>query len=202
MSITIGLQGDKNDQYGRGAWRTMHRSSDRLLCPVEALKHIRVTRATLGKVDEEILCAGVTSDQVTHALKKVARQAGIPASAYSTHSIRINGATALLNGAADGLANKLLGRWMSNCFEAYPVQAASVTVDLASTIVVKHHRASPKAREPIQHLLGSLTMHTSSPAVAQSKRAPLAPTFISRSSRGWKDLCQNRRRHIADISLT
>ncbi|TYZ62755.1 hypothetical protein PybrP1_006935 [[Pythium] brassicae (nom. inval.)] len=56
------------------------------------------------------LCAGVTSGQVGQALKKVARLAGVPVRTYSTHSIRIGGATALLNGAADSLAIKLLSR--------------------------------------------------------------------------------------------
>ncbi|KAG6959469.1 hypothetical protein JG687_00008773 [Phytophthora cactorum] len=46
-----------------------------------------------------------------------ARAAGVPPVKYSTHSIRSGGATALVNGGAEGLVNKLLGRWMSNCYE-------------------------------------------------------------------------------------
>ena len=35
----------------------------------------------------------------------------------TTHTVRIGGATKLLNAGADLLAVKILGRWLSNCFE-------------------------------------------------------------------------------------
>ncbi|OWZ06205.1 LOW QUALITY PROTEIN: hypothetical protein PHMEG_00021579 [Phytophthora megakarya] len=40
----------------------------------------------------------------------------------STHSLRTGGATAPLSGKADSLSIKLLSRWISRCFEEYPLQ--------------------------------------------------------------------------------
>ncbi|KAE8978824.1 hypothetical protein PF011_g23090 [Phytophthora fragariae] len=60
---------------------------------------------------------------------------GAPTANYSTHSIRSGGATALLNGKTDSLSIKRLGRWMSNCFEGYPVMAAKATIGLARRMV-------------------------------------------------------------------
>lgn len=62
------------------------------------------------------------------------RSVGDPESNYSTHSIRLGSATALLSCRADSLSIKLLGRWMSRCdedyrmsrcYKDYPVQAAA-----------------------------------------------------------------------------
>lgn len=49
-AVTIGLCGAKNDQFGRGAWRTMHKSGDKILCPVSALLHINKARTKLNRV--------------------------------------------------------------------------------------------------------------------------------------------------------
>lgn len=58
---------------------------------------------------------------VAAAFKKVAVSAGVSPANYSTHSIRIGGATALMNGTADSLAIKHFGHWVSNCYEDYSV---------------------------------------------------------------------------------
>ncbi|OWY98420.1 ABC transporter, partial [Phytophthora megakarya] len=63
------------------------------------------------------------------AFKAVAKSIGVPESNYSTHSVRIGGATTLLSGQANSTAIKLLGRWVSNCFEQYPIQAANSTIN-------------------------------------------------------------------------
>jgi len=134
-AVTIGLSGAKNDQYGRGAWRTMHKSGDRRLCPVRALKHLTRARQELGVSNSKYLAVDLTAKAVADALKATAARAGVPPSRYSTHSLRSGGATALLTGKADSLAIKLLGRWMSRCYEEYPVQAASSTADLSRRMV-------------------------------------------------------------------
>jgi len=133
-AVTIGLAGAKNDQYGRGSWRTMHKSGDPVLCPVRALRHIRRARLELNSNDTH-LCGSLGCRAVTNALKQTARRIGVPDINYSTHSIRIGGATALISGGADGLSVKLLGRWMSNCYAEYPVQSAAATRDLARRMV-------------------------------------------------------------------
>ncbi|ETO73028.1 hypothetical protein F444_10990 [Phytophthora nicotianae P1976] len=90
-AVTIGLEGSKNDQYGRGAWRTMHSSGDKLLCPAEALRHILAARRGLNKMNSEYLCLDLDSKTVAKALKATAEKAGVPASNYATHSLRIGG---------------------------------------------------------------------------------------------------------------
>ncbi|OWY95347.1 hypothetical protein PHMEG_00034673, partial [Phytophthora megakarya] len=52
-----------------------------------------------------------------------------------THSIRIDGTSALLNGEVNSLSIKLLGRWASNCFEDYPVQTARSTIGLSNRML-------------------------------------------------------------------
>ncbi|OWZ06505.1 hypothetical protein PHMEG_00021235 [Phytophthora megakarya] len=133
-SVTIGLEGAKNDQYGRGAWRTMHASGDPIICPVVALQHVLEARVATGS-NTEFLCGEVSAADVSKALKSVARTVGVPQANYSTHSIRIGGATALLSGGASHLAIKLLGRWISSCFEEYRIQAAESTRSLAQRMV-------------------------------------------------------------------
>ncbi|POM70022.1 Hypothetical protein PHPALM_13623, partial [Phytophthora palmivora] len=139
-AVTIGLCVAKNDQYGRGAWRTMHRSGDRLLCPVLALKYLLRARRELGFAQHPHLCADLTSKAVAKVLKKAARRASVELSNYSTHSLRSGGATALLSGKADNLSIKLLGRWISRCFEEYPLQNATATTDLSRRMVFPHQR--------------------------------------------------------------
>jgi len=50
---------------------------------------------------------------------------GLDATSY-TQSIRIGGSTALLNGGANPLVIKLLGRGMSDCYQSYPVLTSKV----------------------------------------------------------------------------
>ena len=134
-AVTIGLEGSKNDQFGRGAWRTMHKSGDRCLCPVRALHHIFAARRALKMSSHRYLCLDLDAKTVSQALKNTAASIGVSPSNYSTHSLRSGGATALLSGKADSLSIKLLGRWMSSCFEEYPLQSAASTVDLSRRMV-------------------------------------------------------------------
>ncbi|OWY99256.1 hypothetical protein PHMEG_00029771, partial [Phytophthora megakarya] len=132
-AVTIGLEGAKNDQYGRGAWRTMHASGDRSLCPVRALRHIRSARTQLASAHCEHLCMNLSSEEVAMRLKQVAIKVGVLPSRYAT--LRIGGATSLLNARVDSLAIKLLGRWVSRCYEEYPVQAAAATAGLSGRMI-------------------------------------------------------------------
>ncbi|ETP51692.1 hypothetical protein F442_03231, partial [Phytophthora nicotianae P10297] len=51
---------------------------------------------------------------------KRAEARGMDFTRFSTHSVRISGATALLNAGADKHAIKLLERWMSSAYDDYP----------------------------------------------------------------------------------
>ncbi|ETP14798.1 hypothetical protein F441_10285 [Phytophthora nicotianae CJ01A1] len=74
-AVTIGLEG----------------SGDKLLCPVEALRHILTARRGINKMNSEYLCLDLDSKTVSKALKATAEKAGVPASNYATHSLRIGG---------------------------------------------------------------------------------------------------------------
>ncbi|ETL87165.1 hypothetical protein L917_13566 [Phytophthora nicotianae] len=129
-AVPIGLSGARNDQFGRGAWRTMHPSGDRILCPLMALRNLLKARRELKMAACEYLCL-----DLDHALKRIAKNVGVPAANYATHSLRSGGATALLQDNVGSLAIKLLGRWKSRCYEDYPRQSASSTAQLAHRMV-------------------------------------------------------------------
>ena len=74
---------------------------------------------------------GVGNGHVVQLLKEVASELGLNAANYSTHSIRIGGSTALLNSGANPLVIKLLGRWLSDCYQSYPVLTAKGTVGVS-----------------------------------------------------------------------
>ncbi|ETM97897.1 hypothetical protein PPTG_19900, partial [Phytophthora nicotianae INRA-310] len=123
VAVTIGLAGAKNDQFGRGAWRTMHATGDKVFCSTKALHHLQQARKELGCSSAKYLCVNLTGEEVTWTFKTLALNVGVSPDKYATHSVRIGGASALLSGEADSLEINLLGRWMSHSYEDYPVLA-------------------------------------------------------------------------------
>ncbi|EGZ13287.1 hypothetical protein PHYSODRAFT_335049 [Phytophthora sojae] len=113
-AVTIGLAGAKNDQ---------------------ALYHVLRARAELRQNAAPNLCVDLRAGEVSDRLKAVASSIGVDPHQYATHSVRIGGATALLSGEADGLAIKLLGRWLSNTYESYPVLGPEATLGLSSHMI-------------------------------------------------------------------
>ncbi len=111
----------------------MHKSGHDLICPVVGLQHIRKASKQLGYTAS--LTGDIRSQELSNTIKAAAIIHGFDARDYSTHSVRIGGATALLNSGVDSLAIKLLGRWLSSCFEEYPVQEAKGTRGLSKAMV-------------------------------------------------------------------
>ncbi|ETK95011.1 hypothetical protein L915_02029 [Phytophthora nicotianae] len=142
ISVTIDLEGTMNDQVDREAWRTMRASGDLIICPVKALKAIYKARKATATTSP-YLCADLSAVLVAKALKETAKAIGVPEDRYSTHSVRIGGATALLSGQASSIAIKPLGRWLSNCYEQYPTHAASFTKTLSRRMTENHGQQSP-----------------------------------------------------------
>ena len=127
--VGITLKGAKNNQYGRNEVRVQHATGDKVLCPVLAARWIMSAANHFGtSLDEPALSTGsgygVTAEWVIKVLKTLAKSMGLDPANYSSHSVRIGGATILLNAGCDPLIIKLLGRWLSNCFEEYPVLLA------------------------------------------------------------------------------
>ncbi|RLN94321.1 hypothetical protein BBJ28_00025157 [Nothophytophthora sp. Chile5] len=134
--VGIRLTGAKNNQFGREEARYHHRSGDKILCPVKAARWIlKGAQAFKTRPDQPALAmgasSGISAEDVAAKLKSTARAASLDPTVYSTHSIRIGGATRLLNAGADRLVIKLMGRWLSNAFEEYPVLTSEGSKDLA-----------------------------------------------------------------------
>ncbi|KAE8913471.1 hypothetical protein PF003_g3141 [Phytophthora fragariae] len=136
VMVSIRLTGAKNNQYGEEEERFHFRSGDAVLCPVKAARWIKKAATTL-KTNENhpalsmSAAKGVNSKDMANIVKSAARAAGLDPARFSTHSVRIGGATSLLNSGADRLVLKVMGRWLSNAFEAYPVLTASGSKHLA-----------------------------------------------------------------------
>ena len=134
--VGITLKGAKNNQYGRNEVRIQHKTGDKVLCPVVAARWIKHAAKYFGTgVDEPALSTGhgngVSAVWIIKILKSLAKSMGLNPQDYSSHSVRIGGATILLNTGCNPLIIKLLGRWLSNCFEEYPVLLASGTVGVS-----------------------------------------------------------------------
>ncbi|KAE9278965.1 hypothetical protein PF008_g28488 [Phytophthora fragariae] len=134
--VGIRLTGAKNNQFGREEFRYHDKSRDTLLCPVNAARWIvKGAKFFKTRADQPALSAGATSGisakEVAAVIKQAAARQGMDPDRFSTHSVRIGGATALLNAGADRLVIKIMGRWMSSTFEDYPVLTAQGSTGLA-----------------------------------------------------------------------
>ncbi|KAG3112375.1 hypothetical protein PI124_g8408 [Phytophthora idaei] len=74
---------------------------------------------------------GVSAGEVAKIVKAAAQEEGLDPTRFSTHSVRIGGATKLLNAGVDSLTTKVLGRWLSSCFEESPVLTSDGTAGLS-----------------------------------------------------------------------
>jgi hypothetical protein len=136
VMVGLTLRGGKNNQYGRNEVRYQYATSDPLLCPVRGLAWIRMAGRVHRTEPWEPISKiskghGVGNGHVIQALKLVSRDLGLDERNYSTHSLRIGGSTALLNAGARPLVIKLLGRWLSDCYQDYPVLLAKGSVGVS-----------------------------------------------------------------------
>ena len=127
--VGIVLHGSKNNKFERTEIRYQFKTGDPVLCPVLALAWIRKAASHFGtQAWEPLTCMGagqgLGNGHVVQMLKALARDMGFNPADYSTHSIRIGGTTTLLNSGAPSLVIKLLGRWLSDCYQSYPVLLA------------------------------------------------------------------------------
>ena len=98
-------------------------------------KHYDTSERHLEEENMPMLQAKLNQQPLRESSSLLPRSLASKQKNYSTHSVRIGGATALLNAGVDRLAIKLLGRWLSSCFEDYPVQEARGTRKLATAMV-------------------------------------------------------------------
>jgi hypothetical protein len=131
--VGIVLRGGKKNQFGRNEIRYQFETGVPLLCPLRGFSWIRIAnRAHKTQPWEPIARLGpnrgVENGDIVQLLKVVATTLGLNAADYSTHSIRIGRSTALLNGGTHPLVIKLPGRWLSDCYDSYPVLTSKGTV--------------------------------------------------------------------------
>ncbi|ETN14856.1 hypothetical protein PPTG_22022 [Phytophthora nicotianae INRA-310] len=127
--VGITLMGAKNNQFGREEVRYHDRSGDAVICPVLAARWVIKGARAFGTTPEQPALStgygtGISAKELATTIKMAVAACGMDPTRYSTHSVRIGGATALLNAGADRLAIKVMGRWLSSAFEEYPVLTA------------------------------------------------------------------------------
>ena len=91
-----------------------------LLAPVTALKRMVALRA--DDPNAPLFCMGgrpLTVHRVNALVKFVARVAGVDPRPFSSHSLRIGGATAALAAGMSPLTIRVMGRWDSDAYEVY-----------------------------------------------------------------------------------
>ncbi|ETL88006.1 hypothetical protein L917_12892, partial [Phytophthora nicotianae] len=123
--VGIQLTGAKNNQFEREEIRYHEKSGDATFCPVLAARWIFKGAKEFNTRPEQPALSinnnrAITSKEATNVIKRAAEARGMDFTRFMTHSVRIGGATALLNAGADKLPIKLPGRWMSSAYEGYP----------------------------------------------------------------------------------
>ncbi|OWZ13025.1 LOW QUALITY PROTEIN: hypothetical protein PHMEG_00013722 [Phytophthora megakarya] len=127
---------NKNNQFGREEFRFQYAFGHPILCPVRAARWIKKAIKSIGTRPEEPVLklgkrGGISSRLVERIFKRSVLEGGLDPARFSTHSVRIGGATQLLSAGADHLAIKLLGRWLSSRFEDYPLLTSEGTALLS-----------------------------------------------------------------------
>jgi hypothetical protein len=131
--VGIVLRGGKNYQFRRNEIKHQFATGDPLLCPVRGFAWIRIANRIHKTQPWEPIARvgpnrGVENGHIIQLSKEVATALGLNAANYSTHSIRLGVSTALLNSGVNPLVIKLLGRWLSDCYQSYPVLTSKGTV--------------------------------------------------------------------------
>ncbi|POM76811.1 LOW QUALITY PROTEIN: Hypothetical protein PHPALM_5920 [Phytophthora palmivora] len=129
--VGIRKLGSKNNQFGQAFSPSI---GDDVLCPVKAARWIlKASTAYNTQPDQPALSTSlgkrIAAEEVAAILERAATASGLDANLYSTHSIRSSG--------ADRLVIKLMGSWLSNAFEGYPMLTAADSSDLAKMMCGK-----------------------------------------------------------------
>ncbi|OWY95836.1 hypothetical protein PHMEG_00034058 [Phytophthora megakarya] len=105
--------------------RFHHLSGDKLLCPVRAARWIRRGASAFKTPDDapalSMQHGEITAENAASTIRRAASKLGLEPTRLSTHTVRIGAGMALLNTGTDRLLIKLIGKWLYNAFEAYPV---------------------------------------------------------------------------------
>eukprot|EP00644_Phytophthora_capsici_P016071 jgi/Phyca11/115152/e_gw1.28.579.1 len=142
-SVEIIYRSHKGDPTRQGNTIRHYRSGLQGLCPVEAAELCLLVRSrwlNQGKQLGSFLTSvsrtkTINKTTVAKAIKKAAKATGADPQEYSTHSLRIGGACALLAAGKSELVIKLMGRWSSWCFSVYTRLRPGMLKDVAQHMI-------------------------------------------------------------------
>ncbi|POM64035.1 Hypothetical protein PHPALM_20497 [Phytophthora palmivora] len=124
ISVQIRLRGSKNDQYVEEAIRSLGKATEPPLCPVFAAILLLQHDQYIGLTHDDPVCLltknhMVSAKLMTKLLRLLAHHTDQSTAAFSTHSLRVGGATALMEGGVESLSVQQHGRWKSDAFKRY-----------------------------------------------------------------------------------
>lgn len=142
-SVEVMFRSHKGDQVRQGNLIRHYRSGDNSLCPVAAAETCLIVRKRwldsgrrLGPFLTSISTSStIKKSEVTKTIKQAARTQGADPNDYSTHSMRIGGACALLAAGKSETVIRLMGRWSSWCFTVYTRLRPGMLRDVAQCMV-------------------------------------------------------------------
>ena len=150
-SVEILFECHKGDKVAQGTSLRHYRSKDTTLCPVDAA--VRCLEARRRAMEEGAKLGGfltststnstITKRSIADLIKKAATNLGYDPRQYSTHSLRIGGACALLASGQGELVIKLLGRWSSWCFSVYTRLRPGMLRTMASDMITASTWSDP-----------------------------------------------------------
>ena len=177
-SVEIRFVTHKGDRIGQGVSIRHYRAGDERLCPVSAaIQCLEARRKWLeqGKKLGPYLTsvsakATIKKKQVADAIKEAAKASGYAPRDYSSHSLRIGGACALLAAGKSDLVIRLMGRWSSWCFTVYTRLRPGMLRDTASSMI---SASTWECHEP-GHVPSSGGFHIEAANLNQANFAPQA----------------------------
>lgn len=132
---TIMIEAKKKGVKAAGKTSAVVVRDGTLLKPVKALK--RMLRRRKATADEPLFLWNgkpLTANTVNKLVKFVAEAAGVPAANFSTHSLRIGGATAALVAGMSPEVIRVMGRWDSDVYRVYCRRSREVAMRLGAVI--------------------------------------------------------------------
>ena len=93
----------------------------------------------------------LSAQVVTRVLWWIAAKESLKPSLFSTHSLRVGGATALHEAGASVDTIKMHGRWASNAYQRYVRLPSAQALNLTARMVKHSGRISDVAASPPQH---------------------------------------------------
>ncbi|CAE7534189.1 unnamed protein product [Symbiodinium sp. CCMP2592] len=117
--VQIVVRASKTDPEGESATRNLFRS-DAAVCPVLAtIEFLELRWSEATPHPEEKFFGELTRQDIQTALQTIAASLGEEAQAYTPHSLRFGGASAMWAGGMDSYVLRTWGRWNSDAFLAY-----------------------------------------------------------------------------------